>query len=148
MEKERNKSSKRKNKKSLSSLIRKLFGKKNRRSNNPTKDKEREAVAVDYLSNGGVCAASPLVTEREESNATRADNSEEDGNAAVVDTVQDRVEDGGANEIKTEEKVVSEDSGIASVEEMKVDDSGLTTETVIKIQIICNHDSVQPLLNY
>ena len=36
VEKEKNKSSKRKNKKSLSSLIRKLFGKKNRRSNNPT----------------------------------------------------------------------------------------------------------------
>ena len=80
------------------------------------KDKEREPVAVDYLSNGGVRAASPLVTEQEEINASGADHSEEDGNAAVVNTVQDRVEDGGANEIKTEEKVISEDSGIASAE--------------------------------
>ena len=138
VEKEKKRFSKRRNKKSISSLIRKLFGKKNRRdvpANNPTEEgesRENEA-AVD-----GVAQSSDEVSDGVSS--LMSEGSEATVNVNGVD-VCDSLEGEGEiadgedvlNECGMEEKTISKDSGIvSSIEEMMVDDSGaISTKTKV-----------------
>ena len=152
MEKERKRFSKRKNKKSISSLIRKLFGKKNRRdvpANSLTEQGEsggsETAVAVDGVaqsSDKGRGGESSLMSEEsdttvnvngvEVSDSLEGEGGRVDGEIVQID---DRKEADESCEcgMELEEKTISKDSGIvSSMEEIMVDDSGvISTKTKV-----------------
>lgn len=152
---QKNKSSRRRNKKSITSFIRKLFaGKKNREVPvcDPTQEEdrnERETVPVNdvtqrndevHTEDGSMVAKNvPLndvntISEGEGDGAEESDQNDKDERADEVNDEQESNNDGsdGQDVSTKEEKVISMDSGIVSMEDLTVDESGaLATKTKV-----------------
>ena len=136
MEKQQKKLANRKNTKSISSLIRKFFGRKSREANanNPSKE-ESEAVVNGDLSRSadGLEGLSPVNTDQEISTTEIARNDSGRDDSSEEKSGQSDKEGSGL--------LISKDSGIASIEEMAVSD-GVATATKTKVSTetcyVCN----------
>lgn len=139
VEKQRNKSSPRKNKKSLSSFIRKFFGKKDRSSqtNCSAEGEVKRSESVTAV-NDGVSQKEEEVHEERSLIVIDEGATPNGGLSGLVDGGESetkRDEEGGDGGVSQPEHgdckatlvgegVISKDSGIVSMEEMTVDDSG------------------------